>query len=618
MLSTCSRLARRTALKPSLLQQHARLFSLPAHGTADGALVNRLYTKGTPEYDDLAKQGDSALELSLNHRQTCDIELILNGGFSPLEGFMTSSQYNGVVNNMHLPDGTIWPMPITLDISEEQALEIEKSGVRQLILRDGEHNPIALMDVEDLWKPNKQIEAEAVFGGDPEHPAIAYLNGTAKNMYIGGKLHGFQLPPHYDYQQLRKTPQETRDMFAARGWNKIAAFQTRNPMHRAHIELTKQALNSAPDMNLLIHPVVGMTKPGDIDHHTRVKCINAILPTYPQDRTALSVFPLAMRMGGPREAIWHCLIRKNYGTTHFILGRDHAGPGSNSAGKDFYGPFDARDAAVAAAGETGMGCLSFEMQVYSPEDDCYYPSNAVPNGKDGKPKKVLKLSGTEVRRRLRTGEEIPEWFSYPAVVEILREQNPANDKKGLTIFFTGLSGSGKSTIANALCEKLMEVQSRRVSILDGDYMRKLVSSELGFSEEHRNLNIKRIGFISSLIARSGGLAIAAPIAPYKVSRDFVRETCSQEGGYIECYVAASLDLCEKRDKKGLYAKARKGIIKGMTGVDDPYQEPQNPEIRIETGDLSVAQAVDQVMDYLYAEGYILRDEETQAKALGDE
>jgi len=618
MQSTCARLARRTALKPSLLQQHARLFSLPAHGTSDGALVNRLYTKGTVAYDELVRSSDTALELSLNHRQTCDIELILNGGFSPLEGFMTSSQYNGVVNNMHLPDGTIWPMPICLDISEEQALEIEKSGVRQLILRDGEHNPIALMDVEDLWKPNKQIEAEAVFGGDPEHPAIAYLNGTAKNMYIGGKLHGFQLPPHYDYQHLRQTPAETRALFAAKGWNKIAAFQTRNPMHRAHIELTKQALAFSDDMNLLIHPVVGMTKPGDVDHHTRVKCINSILPTYPQDRTALSVFPLAMRMGGPREAIWHCLIRKNYGCTHFILGRDHAGPGSNSAGKDFYGPFDARDAAVGVAKETGMSCLSFEMQVYSPEDDCFYASNAVPNGKDGKPKKVLKLSGTEVRNRLKTGEDIPAWFSYPAVVDILRQAHPPNHKKGLTIFFTGLSGSGKSTIANALCEKLMEVQERRVSILDGDHMRKLVSSELGFSEEHRNLNIRRIGFISSLVARSGGLAIAAPIAPYKVSRDFVRETCSEEGGFMEVYVAASLALCEKRDKKGLYALARKGIIKGMTGVDDPYQEPQNPEIRIETGDLSVAQAVDQVMDYLYAEGYILREEEAQAKAFGDE
>merc|ERR1719411_191094 len=390
---------------------------------------------------------------------------------------------------------------------------------------------------------------------------------------------------------------------------KIVAFQTRNPMHRAHIELTKRALDSSEDMNLLIHPVVGMTKPGDIDHHTRVKCINSILPTYPQNRTALSVFPLAMRMGGPREAIWHCLIRKNYGMTHFILGRDHAGPGSNSKGVDFYGPYDARDAAVKVANETGINCLSFEMMVYSPDDDCYYPSNEVP-----KEKKVLKLSGTEVRKRLKTGEDIPEWFSYPEVVKILRHAHPPNHQKGLTIFFTGLSGSGKSTIANALCEKLMEIQDRRVSILDGDYMRKLVSSELGFSEEHRNLNIKRIGFISSLIAHSGGLAIAAPIAPYKVSRDFVRETCSATGGYIECYVAASLDLCEQRDKKGLYAKARKGLIKGMTGVDDPYQEPQNPEIRIETGELSVEEAADQVIDYLYAQGYIQKEEEKEAKA----
>jgi len=603
MQSSFTKLLRRTALKPL----NTRLFSLPAHGTATGELVNRLYVKGTPEYDALKNSSDSCLELSLNHRQTCDIELILNGGFSPLEGFMTSSEYNGVVNNMHLPDGTIWPMPICLDITEEKALEIEKSGARQIVLRDGEHNPIAVMDVEDIWKPNKQIEADAVFGGDPEHPAIQYLNGSTANMYIGGKLHGFQLPPHYDYTQLRKTPQEVRDMITQKGWNKIVAFQTRNPMHRAHIELTKRALDVSPDMNLLIHPVVGMTKPGDVDHHTRVKCINAILPTYPKDRTALSVFPLAMRMGGPREAIWHCLIRKNYGMTHFILGRDHAGPGSNSKGVDFYGPYDARDAAVKVANETGINCLSFEMMVYSPDDDCYYPSNEVP-----KEKKVLKLSGTEVRKRLKTGEDIPEWFSYPEVVKILRHAHPPNHQKGLTIFFTGLSGSGKSTIANALCERLMEIQDRRVSILDGDYMRKLVSSELGFSEEHRNLNIKRIGFISSLIAHSGGLAIAAPIAPYKVSRDFAREVCSEAGGYIECYVAASLELCEQRDKKGLYVKARKGLIKGMTGVDDPYEVPQNPEISIETGELSVAQAVDQVIEYLYDEGYILREKEAKA------
>eukprot|EP00485_Elphidium_margaritaceum_P009578 CAMPEP_0202700958 /NCGR_PEP_ID=MMETSP1385-20130828/14069_1 /ASSEMBLY_ACC=CAM_ASM_000861 /TAXON_ID=933848 /ORGANISM="Elphidium margaritaceum" /LENGTH=610 /DNA_ID=CAMNT_0049358253 /DNA_START=129 /DNA_END=1961 /DNA_ORIENTATION=- len=610
MQASVSKLLRRSKV---ISPQHARLFSLPAHGTANGQLVDRLFSKGTPEYAQLMDQSHSAFEINLNKRQTCDIELILNGGFSPLQGFMTSTEYNAVVNDMQLPNGTIWPMPICLDISEEKALEIEKSGAKQIILRDGEYNPIALMDIEDLWKPNKALEADAVFGGDAEHPAIQYLNNSTANMYIGGTLHGFQLPPHYDYTSLRRTPQQVRELIAQKGWKKIVAFQTRNPMHRAHIELTKLALDSAPDMNLLIHPVVGMTKPGDIDHHTRVKCIHAVLPTYPQERTALSVLPLAMRMGGPREAIWHCLIRKNYGVTHFILGRDHAGPGSNSKGEDFYGPYDARDAAVAAADKTGINCLSYEMMVYSPDCDLYYPTNAVPEGK-----KTLKLSGTEVRRRLKTGEEIPDWFSYPAVVDILREAHPPNYKKGLTIFFTGLSGSGKSTIANALCEKLMELQNRRVSILDGDYIRKMISSELGFSEEHRNLNIKRIGFISSLVAYSGGLAIAAPIAPYKVSRDFVREVCSEAGGYLECYVKASLDVCEQRDRKGLYAKARKGIIKGMTGIDDPYEEPQNAELVLDTGSFSVGECCDQIIEYLMKEGYIIKDEEAeekQAKAL---
>lgn len=583
-----------------------RNFSLPAHGTKDGVLVNRIVPAGSAHYADLWSSTGDLYNYNLNHRQTCDIELLMNGAFSPLEGFMTREQYTSVVQDMHLPDGTIFPMPITLDVTEEQAAEIERLGSKQILLRDGEYNPIAILDVEDIFKANKQEEAELVFGGDVEHPAIQYLNNRQGNYNVGGKLHGFQLPPHYDYEELRKTPQETRDMFAKLGWNKVVAFQTRNPMHRAHFELTKLALQQDPDMNLLVHPVVGMTKPGDIDHHTRVKCYRKIMPRYPKGRAELVVFPLAMRMGGPREAIWHCIIRKNYGLTHFILGRDHAGPGSNSAGQDFYGPYDARDAAVAHQEELGIHTLAFEMMLYAPEDDIYYPQDKVPKGK-----KVLKLSGTEVRRRLRTGEEIPEWFSFGEVVEILRKANPPRSKQGVVLFFTGLSGSGKSTIANALREKLMEIQDRRVAMLDGDHVRKLISSELTFTQEHRNLNIKRIGYIASLISEAGGFVIAAPIAPYKESRDFARELCKEVGGFAEIYISTPVSTCADRDRKGLYKLAFDGKIKGFTGVNDPYEVPDNAEINIDTSHVEIDKACDLIIDYLLKEGYLEENEQVK-------
>merc|ERR1719419_1746582 len=349
-----------------------------------------------------------------------------------------------------------------------------------------EGNPLAVMDIQDTWEADKKMEAQSCWGGDPEHPAIMTLMNNTNDMYIGGKLYGLGLPPHYEYADLRKTPQQTRDMFEEMGWDKVCAFQTRNPMHRAHYELTVQALAGDDDMKLLIHPVVGMTKPGDIDHHTRVKCYKEIMPKYPEGRADLAVFPLSMRMGGPREAVWHSIIRKNYGATHFIVGRDHAGPGSNSKGQDFYGPYDARDFAVQNAKELGMDLMSFEMMVYAPDHEKYYPVNAVPNNL-----RVLKLSGTEVRRRLKTGEEIPAWFSFPEVVKILRVAHPPRSKQGFCVFFTGLSGSGKTTVANALQEKLMEMQDRSVTMLDGDHVRQLLSKGLGFSREDRVLNIKR-------------------------------------------------------------------------------------------------------------------------------
>ncbi|ETO27078.1 sulfate adenylyltransferase, partial [Reticulomyxa filosa] len=449
-------------------------------------------------------------------------------------------------------------------------LEMEKKGVKEILLRDNEYNSIAVLEVNDIYKPDKHLEAHAVFGGDSEHPAVVYLHQYTKSMYIGGKLHGFQLPLHYDHKDLRKTPEEMRSIFANRGWHKVVGFQTRNPMHRAHFELTKKALQIDPEMNLLVHPgalhfstyyyyyyyyLIGMTKPGDIDHHTRVKCYRSIMAKYPQGRVDLAVCPLAMRMGGPREAIWHCIIRKNYGLTHFILGRDHAGPAYNSKNVGFYGPYDARDAAVKHESELGIKCLAFEQMLYCPQDDTYYSQDQVPEGRS-----VLQLGGMEVRERLRTGQDIPEWFSFKEAVSILREQHPPRHKQGLTLLLTGLPASGKSTLANALRAKLMEIQNRRVTILNESNVRNIISTDLGFTAEHCNLHICRLGFISSLVANAGGIIIVSAIAPYNESREFCRQICSDVGGYVQVFMSTSLDTCQIRDTKGLYSVFRQGNV----------------------------------------------------------
>jgi len=583
----------------------SRAFALRAHGPT-GKLINPMLPKDSQEWADLREHSATLPEVVLSYRNLCDIELILNGGFSPLEGFMNKKEYKGVCEQMRLPCGTLYPVPVNLDITKQKALEIEESGKKQVVLKDREGIPLAVMNIEDLWEVDKNMEAETCWGGDPEHPAIVTLMSNTNEVYIGGKLTGLGLPPHYEYADLRKTPQETRDMFEKMGWDKVCAFQTRNPMHRAHYELTVQALAVDDDMKLLVHPVVGMTKPGDIDHHTRVKCYKEIMPMYPKGRSALVVYPLAMRMGGPREAIWHSIICKNFGATHFIVGRDHAGPGSNSAGVDFYGLYEARDAAVAHKAELGIKLLSFEMMVYSMEHDKYFPINKVPEGV-----KPMKLSGTEVRRRLRTGEDIPEWFSYGQVVKILRKANPPRDKQGFCVFFTGLSGSGKTTVANALVERLMEIQDRPISVLDGDHVRQLLSSGLGFSKEDRVLNIKRIGYVASLIVKSGGIAIAAPIAPNEEPRNWARRAIKEVGGFFLTHLATPVETCEHRDRKGLYKRARSGQLKGFTGIEYRYEPPESPEIKIDTATSSIQNSVETIISELVADGYVLPLEESK-------
>jgi sulfate adenylyltransferase len=533
----------------------------------------------------------------LTARQVCDLELLMNGGFNPLKGFMSEADYDGVVSKMRMADGTLFPIPITLDVSEKFAEGVEPG--QDIALRDAEGVILAILSVSDKWVPNKALEAEMVFGADDlAHPAVNYLHNQAGKVYLGGPITGIQQPVHYDFKGRRDTPNELRAFFRKMGWRRVVAFQTRNPLHRAHQELTFRAAREA-QANLIIHPVVGMTKPGDIDHFTRVRCYEAVLGQYPAATTTMSLLNLAMRMAGPREALWHGIIRRNHGCTHMIVGRDHAGPGKNSAGKDFYDPYAAQELFKEHAGEIGIEMVDFKQMVYVQEKAQYYPIDEVPEGST-----VLDISGTELRRRLREGLEIPEWFSFPNVVAELRRTSPARSKQGFTVFFTGLSGSGKSTIANALMVKLMEMGGRPVTLLDGDVVRKHLSSELGFSKEHRDLNIKRIGYVASEITKNGGIAICAPIAPYTATRRAVREMIESFGAFIEVHVATSIEECERRDRKGLYKLAREGKIKEFTGISDPYEAPTTAELVVDTENVDVDHCAHQVILKLEQMGLI--------------
>ena len=534
----------------------------------------------------------------LTPRQVCDVELLLSGGFSPLRGFMARSDYEGVCHNMRLSSGVLWPMPITLDVTEVFAKTL-KPGSSKLALRDPEGVMLAVMHVDDVWQPDRAAEAKAVFGTTSmAHPGADYTINKSHPWYVGGKLEGLQQPSHYDFRGLRLTPAELRAEFARLGWRRVVAFQTRNPMHRAHQELTFRAAKQV-EANLLIHPSVGMTKPGDVDYFTRVRCYQLLLSKYPQGTVKLAMLPLAMRMGGPREAIWHGLIRKNHGCTHFIVGRDHAGPGKDTDGKPFYGPYDAQQLFKKHESDIGVTMVPFNMMVYLEDQDKYVPDNEVPQGA-----RVLNISGTELRQRLNEGRDIPSWFTYPEVVQELRRSYPPRHKQGVTIFFTGLSGSGKSTIANVLLTKFLEMGGRPVTILDGDLVRKHLSSELGFSKEHRDINIRRIGYVASEITKNGGIAICAPIAPYEAVRKHVRDMIDPVGGFVLVHVATPLETCEERDRKGLYAKARAGIVKEFTGISDPYEVPQNAEVVINTAELSPEEAAQEIILHLEQQGFI--------------
>ena len=533
----------------------------------------------------------------LSDRQICDLELILNGGFEPLNGFLGKRDFESVINDFRLEDGTLWPIPITLDVSIEFA-ELLSNG-DSITLKDKEGFSLAIMKISDIWEPDRAKEATLVFGtNDDKHPGVNHLLNESNPIYIGGNLKCIDLPHHYDYKNLRHSPKALKKKFQEMGWNKIVAFQTRNPLHRAHVEMTLKAIKEL-DANLLIHPVVGMTKPGDVDHYTRVRCYNHVLDRYPDNSAILSLLPLAMRMGGPREALLHAIIRKNYGCTHLIVGRDHAGPGNDKNGKPFYGPYDAQNIIEKYKDEIGIQMVPFKFLVYLPDQDSYKPIDEVPDGVNYKT-----ISGSELRKHLDEGTNIPEWFTYKEVAKELQRSNPPKEKRGFTIFFTGLSGSGKSTLANGLMVKLLENGNRPVTLLDGDIVRTHLSSELGFSKEHRSLNVRRIGFVASEITKNKGIAICAPIAPYKKDRRSNRDLISKLGGYIEIHVSTSIEKCEERDAKGLYKLAREGVIKEFTGISDPYEAPENAEIVIDSSGVKPEKLVDKIYNQIHELGYI--------------
>jgi len=536
-------------------------------------------------------------DIVLNERQMCDLELLAVGAFSPLQGFMTRSDYESVLDRMRLQNGLLWPLPICLDVSEMQARSLEAG--QSLALKDPEGFLLAVMHIEDIWPVERKKESQKIYGTtDGAHPGVRYVLDKGGDYYVGGKLEVLSLPVHFDFRQLRRTPWEIREVYKKLGWHRVVGFQTRNPIHRAQFELTLRAMREAK-ANLLLLPIVGMTNPGDFDHYTRVRCYRAIDRHYPPDSYILNLLPLATRMAGPREAVLHAIISKNFGCSHFIVGSGHASPGNDSAGKPIYGKYDARELVKSRSKELGISVVSFDEMVYLPFEDEFRTRDQI-----SEDTQTISLSGTEIRERIKTGRRIPKWAAFEEVVEELYRAYPPPRKQGFTIFLTGLSGSGKSTIAKVLYSRFLEMGDRPVTLLDGDIVRRNLSSELGFSKEHRDINVRRIGFVASEITKNRGIAICAPIAPYASTRAEVRETIENYGGFIEVYVATPIEVCEKRDRKGMYAKARAGLIKGFTGVDDPYEKPENPEVRIDTTDLTPDEAAQEVLLFLGQKRYI--------------
>ena len=565
---------------------------IPPYG---GALVDLMVPPDA--VDDLTTEANRLPSLQLSERSICDLELLATGAFSPLDRFMGRADHQSVLDKMRLTSGHVFPIPVTLPVEPGQAIQ---EG-QDIALRDPKNELLAVMTVEEVYEWDRDEVSTKVFGTtDARHPLVAEMHRWGK-LNISGKLRVLKLPPRYDFQDLRLTPAQTRARLKEMGHRNVVAFQTRNPLHRVHEELTKRA---AREVNgaLLIHPVVGMTKSGDVDHITRVRTYKVLAERYYQpDRVLLALLPLAMRMGGPREALWHAVIRRNYGVNHLIVGRDHAGPGNDSKGRPFYGPYDAQELVQRFSDELGVGVVPFSELVYLPDEERYEEVSKLP------PDAITaSISGTQIREEyLINGKALPEWFTRPEVAEIMADTYPPRHRQGACIWFTGLSGSGKSTTAEVLTTLLME-HGRQVTLLDGDVVRTHLSKGLGFSKEDRDVNILRIGFVASEIVRHGGVAVCAAVSPYKATRDDVRNMIG-DGRFIEVFVDTPLSVCEARDAKGMYAKARRGEIKGFTGIDDPYESPERPEITLDTVEHSAEENARLVLGRLAVEGFVRKE-----------
>lgn len=536
--------------------------------------------------------------LDLQSRQLCDMELLLNRALYPLAGYLGQADYDSVVENMRLADGTVWPMPVCLDVDEKQAGSY--SVGERIALNDPEGFLLAILTITDIWRPDKTKEATAVYGTDDPalHPGVRHLYDDVEEWYIGGTLEGVTLPIHYDFQHLRLSPSETVRTFTMNGWRRVLGFHTDEYLHCAHREMV---LSAARDVGaaIFLQPVADLSHPGNLDYYTQVRCYQAFVEKFPANMIKLGLTPFASRHAGPREALWQAIIRKNFGCSHFMVADDHADPFMDrDDGERFY-PLGAAQQLVAKyAAETGIEMVPQRQMGYLEEKKKY----VVVDGSGDE--QVASISSRELHRRLRAGEDVPTWFSYPEIVDELQCSFPPRSRQGFTIFMTGYSGSGKSTIAKVLLVKFMEMCDRPVTLLDGDIVRKNLSSELTFSKEHRNLNITRIGFVASEITKNGGIALCAPIAPYEESRQANRELISRYGGYIEVHVATPFAVCEQRDRKGLYARARAGKVQGVTGITDPYNPPVNPELTIDTSNITPMEAVQEILLYLEEQGYI--------------
>jgi len=557
-----------------------------------GDLINLIEPEETQ--DEFKAYASTLPSIQITARTENDLELLTTGGFSPLDCFMGEENHKRVLDEMRLTDGSIFPIPITLPVTKDDPIEIGSD----IALRNSKNELLAVMTVEEAYPWDREEVAQKVFGTtDLRHPLIAEMHRWG-DVNISGRLRVLQLPQHFDFKDLRLTPAETREALRSIGRENVVAFQTRNPLHRVHEELTKRATEKV-DGVLLLHPVVGMTKPGDVDHFTRVRTYRTLASQYyDRDKIILALLPLAMRLAGPREALWHAIIRRNYGANHLIVGRDHAGPGVDSEGKPFYGPYDAQELVAQYEDEIGVKMVPFQMLVYMPEEDRYEEIDKVQDGVE-----TSSISGTEVREDyLNNGRILPNWFTRPEVAQILSESYPPRHMQGVCAWFTGLSGAGKSTIASVLTVMLQEY-GRQVTVLDGDVVRTHLSKGLGFSKEGRDTNIRRIGYVASEIVRHGGVAICAAVSPYRATRNDVRNMVGGDQ-YVEVFVDTPLEVCEQRDVKGLYAKARSGEIKGFTGIDDPYEAPNNAEIVLDTVNHTPEENAHRIVEYLGKKGFI--------------